>query len=415
MKQIESLLRRHIGLDAASIGSSVIGRTVRSRMKSLGLKTLDDYKHLLHSSGTECDALVEAVVVTETWFFRDKEPFRVLTQRVQEHWMRAPQTGLLRVLSVPCSSGEEPYSVAMALLDAGVPKGRFFIDAADISTRVLIRAQRAIYGKNSFRGKELDFRDRYFQPTEDGYVLHPGVRVCVRFFHDNLLSDSFLAGQTVYDFVFCRNLLIYFDRETQVRTLEKLHRILSPAGILFLGPAEVPLALDCGFVSLKLPMAFACRKVTTETARPARHSRPVAPATAPQPSARAEPHAATSDSRHQQHGSHPDGHPNGTTADHADLDAARRLADAGRLKEAAEICEAHLRACGPTAKAYYLLGLIRDAHGDPLAAEFYRKALYLEPNHHETLLQMALLSQKIGNTAQARAFKRRAERAQTTE
>lgn len=407
MKQIESLLRQHIGLDAASIGSSVIGRTVRWRMKSLGQKTLDGYKRLLQTSRAEWDALVEAVVVSETWFFRDKEPFRVLTRQVQENWMRTPRAGLLRVLSVPCSSGEEPYSVAMALLDAGLTKERFLIDAADISTRALICAQRAIYGKNSFRGKDLGFRSRYFQQTKEGYVLQPEVRVCVRFFHDNLLNEGFLAGQTEYDFIFCRNLLIYFDRETQLKALEKLHRMLSPAGLLFVGPAETQLVLESGFASLKIPMAFACRKISAKIAGSAHQSPTIAPAATLPPFVRAEqPVASTANC--QPSGSCIDS----TTVSIPDLKDARRLADAGQLKEAAEICEAHLRACGPTAQAYYLLGLVRDAEGDPLAVEFYRKALYLEPNHHETLLQMALLSQKAGNPAQARTFKRRAERAQ---
>ena len=93
-----------------------------------------------------------------------------------------------------------------------------------------------------------------------------------------------------------------------------------------------------------------------------------------------------------------------------DLETARRLADAGRLKEAAEICEAHLRENRASAQAYYLLGLVRDAGGEPGAIECYRKALYLEPNHYESLLQMALLLQKNGDAARARTFKSRAQR-----
>jgi chemotaxis protein methyltransferase WspC len=92
------------------------------------------------------------------------------------------------------------------------------------------------------------------------------------------------------------------------------------------------------------------------------------------------------------------------------LETARRLADAGRLKEAAEICEAHLRESRVSAQAYYLLGLVREAGGEPGAIECYRKALYLEPNHCESLLQMALLLQKSGDAARARAFKSRAQR-----
>ena len=95
----------------------------------------------------------------------------------------------------------------------------------------------------------------------------------------------------------------------------------------------------------------------------------------------------------------------------SELDAARQLADAGHLKEAATVCQAHLRSQGPSAQAYYLLGLVHDASGDPQAIEYYRKALYLEPSHYETLLQMSLLLEKAGDTAGARILKRRAARA----
>src|SRR5207244_4554025 len=92
------------------------------------------------------------------------------------------------------------------------------------------------------------------------------------------------------------------------------------------------------------------------------------------------------------------------------LQTARRHADAGRLKEAVALCEKHLRQYGASAEAYYLLGLVLDAQSDPNAIECYRKALYLEPNHYETLLQMAVLSQRTGDVSRADQYKRRAKR-----
>ena len=410
MNQIESLLRREIGLDAASIGSSLIERTVRLRMKSLGLKKVDDYRQRLAAAPAEREELVEAVVVKETWFFRDRDPFTAFVQVVLDEWLSARPAVTLRVLSVPCSSGEEPYSLAMALLDAGISKDRFLIDAVDISARALARAQRGTYGKNSFRSKDLAFRDRHFQHTKDGYVLHPRVRSCIQFHQDNLLSDDFLVGRASYDFIFCRNLLIYFDRATQIKALEKLHQMLTPHGLLFVGPAELPMVTDSGFVSANLPMAFACRKDDDAAARAGRRARstkwirPTPPAPAADIQA-TEPVSLSNAARHPA-GAH------ATLESPADLETAKRLADAGKLKEAAITCEAHLRQRGPSAQAYYLLGLVRDADGDPAAVDYYRKALYLEPNHYETLLQMALLLEKNGDTAKARSFKRRARRAQ---
>lgn len=411
MLRIESLLRKEIGLDAASIGSTLIQRTVRLRMKALGIEQTEKYERLLRSSPTALEALIEAVVVTETWFFRDREPFAAFAQLARE-WLPEHPAGTLRTLSVPCSSGEEPYSQAMALLDVPVPPHRFAIDGVDISNHALARARNAVYGRNSFRGKSLAFRDRYFRHTKEGYALNPVVRECVRFYRDNLLGEEFLADFAPYHVIFCRNLLIYFDRATQVRALRRIHRLLTPDGVLFVGPAELPLVAGNGFVSANLPMAFACRKAEAQSSTHAAHrSRQTLPAQSSRATtnhARAIPGTppGTELPGRRQAGTH------ATPVIPSDLDAARQLADAGRLAEAVAICEAHLRKEGPSAQAYCLMGILHDASGDPKASDYYRKALYLEPNHYETLLHLSLLLEKNGDNAGARAFKRRAERVQ---
>lgn len=402
MQHIEALLRKGIGLDAASIGSSLIERTVRLRMKQLGLHATDDYEQMLLRSPAEFNELIEAIVVTETWFFRDREPFNAFTAIAVGEWLPRHPDEPLRILSVPCSSGEEPYSLAMCLLDAGVPQERFQIDAVDISQNALQRATRALYGKNSFRGQDLSFRDRHFTERKDGFMLSPIVRQQVNFQRDNVLDDGFLANNGTYDFIFCRNLLIYFDRATQVLTLAKLHRLLAADGMLFVGPAELPLVAESGFASANLPHAFACRKAGSTVAppplRPRKKKRlltpppPLVPPPAGSERAAAPAHARASHNA-------------------ASLHLARRLADSGQLEEAAALCQTHLTQHQDCAEAYYLLGLVRDAKDHPAAMEFYRKALYLDPNHYETLVHAALWSERNGDLTAAQSFKRRAERA----
>lgn len=379
MRPIEDLLRRHIGLDAASIGSSLLERIIRGRMKQHGVRKPEAYHDLLANSRSEWEQLVEAVVVTETWFFRDHEPFNAFTQLARHAWSARQPAGALRVLSLPCSTGEEPYSLVMALLDAGLPETAFAIEAADISANALARAEQAVYRKNSFRGRELGFRDRYFLPTKEGYVLSPHVRSCVTFERGNLLDDDFLVAAGRYDFIFCRNLLIYFDPAAQVFALAKLHRLLADDGVLFVGPAELPVVVASGFVTAGLPMAFACRKTPS----------------------------------HRVASREPDlRQPARLDALQSTLEAARQHADAGRLIQAATICNEHLAIAGPSAQAYYLLGLVSDASNDPAAITFYRKALYLEPNHYEALVQLTLALEKSGDRNAARIYQRRAERAQ---
>jgi chemotaxis protein methyltransferase WspC len=182
--------------------------------------------------------------------------------------------------------------------------------------------------------------------------------------------------------------------------------LLAPSGVLFVGPVEQPLVLNHGFVGANIPKASACRKAGYAMRRPrlARLSmRP--PITAgPKPNGAFQPQLPASSRLMLPPANRP------SPSVQPDLETARRLADAGRLSEAAEICEAHLRQSRVSAQAYYLLGLVRDADGDATAIDCYRKALYLKPNHYESLLQMALLLQKNGDPARARAFRSHAQR-----
>ena len=136
---LESLLRKAIGLDTNTIGSSAIDRAVRERAAACKLADARAYSELVNRSGPELQELIEAVVVPETWFFRDREAFAALVGMTQQDWLAAHPEGVFRVLSLPCSTGEEPYSAAMALLDAGFPRDRFQIDAVDVSMRAIAK------------------------------------------------------------------------------------------------------------------------------------------------------------------------------------------------------------------------------------------------------------------------------------
>lgn len=401
MKQIEQKLRSRIGLDAGSIGSGLIERAVRLRMKEHSLERVEDYERLIENESVEWERLLESVVVTETWFFRDGGPFTALTRLVRDCAQNHLATPV-RILSVPCSSGEEPYSIVMALLDAGISPNRFHVDAADISQHAITRAKAGVYGKNSFRGKDLAFRNRYFQPTNEGFLLDSMVRRSVSFYEANVLNRDFLQSKSGYDFIFCRNLLIYFDSPTQQTALKNVSRLLASSGVLFVGSAELPLALEIGFHALNLPMSFACTRepdvrYSNETTQK-KTAEPVSilPQTGP---VTATPTALNL----MQNGN--------VKADTGALSRAKNLANAGRLVEAAAICQTHLDTEEPSAEGYYLLGLLRDASGDSSAIEWYRKALYLQPDHYETLVQMALLLDKKGEADNARLFRDRARRA----
>jgi chemotaxis protein methyltransferase WspC len=409
--EFEKLLRQTMGMDAATVGSATIERAVQDRQAACKLWDRQAYLDHVRASETELQKLIEAVVVPETWFFRDREAFAALTRMVIENWLPTHATGVLRLLSLPCSTGEEPYSMAMALLEAGFQASRFRIDAVDISERALGLARCAEYGKNAFRGKDLAFRDCHFTATRAGWQLNDTVRAQVIFQQGNLFSPNFLPGTEIHDVIFCRNVLIYFDRAGQDHAVAVLQRLLAAKGALFVGPSETGLLLSHDFVSAKIPLAFAFHRIIAagtpatpvppnQSKRPSyQRSRSSPPPRFPKPSAMVpgRPHPAQL----------------GVPAIKSDagIDEAALLADQGRLAEAEKICREHISKHGASTQALHLMGLLRDAAGNLAeAAQYYRKTLYLDRDHREALTHLALLLRKQGDISGAEVLQARMHR-----
>lgn len=395
--RFEELLKRTMGLTAASIGASAIERAVGTRLRACKLEHADQYWAQIQHSGDEVQKLIEAVVVSETWFYRDPQAFTAMARVVMTEWLPANPMGVLRLLSVPCSTGEEPYTLAMALIEAGLPTDRFRIDAIDISSPALASARLGIYGGNSFRGQNLAYRERHFERVDRVCRITESVRGPVRFAQGNLLATHFLSGER-YDIVFCRNLLIYFDIDTQNRAVTVLKRLLGPKGMLFVGHSETSLMLGHDLASAKIPMAFAFRKASVATqikAMPA-SSRPFQPSVAVARKAPLQRWPLVPFERE---------------APSPDLGELRRIADRGELAEAARGCEAYVRERGVSPDVLLLLGLISDASGNATAAAgYYRQLLYLDPGHGEGLSHLALLLKKQGDVSGAKVLNDRLRR-----
>lgn len=414
---IEVLLRERIGLNSASIGSSCVLRAIQHRMSQLTIRDISSYYQKLTSSEEEFSELVETVTVPETWFYRTHQAFTALEAIAKHEWLPAHQNDVLHILTVPCSTGEEPYTIAMTLLDCGFQPSQFIVDAVDINTRNLANAKRALYTRNSFRNQDLTFRDRHFKKSGSAYQLVDRVKQTVNFVYGNLLDANFMPGDRHYDIVFCRNLLIYFDRPTQERALKVLDRLLAQNGMLFLGHAEGSLALNNMFTSSRYPMAFAFHRSNderrldnrrqNETHKPAQRFERRAENERRKPAIAASKPAFPYDITPTNPPAPVIAKPVATDS----LEEAFRYADQGHLVEAVTLCEAHLQDNGPNAQAYYLLGLVRDAAGNKAQAdEFLRKALYLDPNHYEALVHLAVLAEQHSDLQSAQNFRQRAQR-----
>ncbi|RON73263.1 chemotaxis protein CheR [Pseudomonas fluorescens] len=407
-------LKERIGLDVASVGAAIIERAVRQRTTLSQAAHADEYWQLLQGSRDEQQALIEAVIVPETWFFRYPESFATLGKLARQRLAELNNMRALRILSLPCSTGEEPYSIAMALLDAGLKPHQFKVDGMDISPLSVDKARRAVYGKNSFRGQDLQFRDRHFMPEQDGHRVNEYVREQVRWQVGNVLDPTLLASEPAFDFVFCRNLLIYFDQPTQKQVFEVLKRLTHVDGVLFIGPAEGSLLGRLGMRSIGIPQSFAFSRHSEPHPEPLPTPKPVAvPVSQPLRSApppapvRNRPFAAVTALPVAKKIANPDA----ATL----LAQIAALANEGKSAEARAACEHYLRSHEPVAQVFYWLGLLSDVAGLSLEAQvFYRKALYLEPQHPEALMHLAALLQAQGDTAGARRLQERAVRSGRT-
>ncbi|MFJ2981388.1 MULTISPECIES: CheR family methyltransferase [unclassified Pseudomonas] len=402
-------LQERIGLDVDSVGVPMVERALQQRCVAVNAVDLHDYWVRLQQSADEQQALIEAVIVPETWFFRYPESFTALVGLAHKRLAELAGERPLRLLSLPCSTGEEPYSLAMALLDSGMNPCAFHIDGIDISPNSVAKGVQAVYGRNSFRGSELAFRERHFHALDDSHVLDERVREQVSLAVGNVLDPALGGRNGYYDFVFCRNLLIYFDVPTQQRVFEVLKRLTHAHGVLFIGPAEGSLLARLGMRPLGIAQAFAyVRQPVDEpsAAVPARRSPPVPavpnrPMPAPVPVARplrassvAAPAATQRESESEL------------------LASIARQANAGDSVQARASCQRYLQQFEPKAQVYYWLGLLCDTEGDARQAlTHYRKALYLEPQHPEALLHLAMLLAAQGDEAGARRLQERAARA----
>jgi chemotaxis protein methyltransferase WspC len=418
LRGIEGLLASQIGLDPVSVGSPLILQAACQRMKDLGLDDLSAYERRVRQSEPELQALIEEVVVSESWFFRDRQPFQWFREYVQGRWLNDPQRPPLRVLSVPCAAGEEPYSVAMTLWDLGLPPSRFRIDAVDVSERRLAIARRGVYSANAFRGFDLGYRVHYFRQHPQGYELDPAVRGAVQFRQASILDPRLLEGSPAYDVLFCRNLLIYLAPAARARVMGVIDRLLAADGLLFIGHADrlERAGAEEQFMPDGEPGCFAYRRAAhrdaclsqskIESHRPISSSivlgsepRGVASMRPPGGGAiaaeAADPGSATVLASR-------------TDEPPALLAQAAELANQERFGEAIAACEQHLRLKGPAPAAYHLMGMIYQAAGDRRRAEdCFRKTVYLDPAHDEALLALALLAERRGDPAAAAGFRRR--------
>ena len=293
----------------------------------------------------------------------------------------------------------------MALLTAGVPNSHFQIDAVDVSHSAIDVARRSDYSRNSFRGASLEFRSRYFEETPTGHRLNREVSETVRFEVGNILDPELRFDQGRYDIIFCRNLLIYLTVSARATTFGNISKWLAEDGLLFTSVAELPLALEESFSPISevgigalqrgsrlsnslFPRAGSLTQYDSQRNPPSSGDVPIVLPKADTVTSTASIGYATEA-----------------------LQRAKKFADCDDLDAAELACEDYFRLAGPSADGYYVKALITSARGARESISgFLERALYLDPNHAESLVFLATDCELRGDLDRAKVLRSRISR-----
>jgi chemotaxis protein methyltransferase CheR len=400
---VARLLHDAAGLSFDDSRRESLGYSVAARMAATGTPDVSAYLALLSGtgSGQERQALLDEVTIPETHFFRNPPQIRALRTYVLPELLRQAATAKkLRIWSAGCSTGEEAYTMAILIRELLPVSADWDIKivATDVSTRALAAGRDAHYAERAFVMTDPTDLSRWFTIDEarKSWVVRDELRDLVEFRHHNLIRDTPPFDDEAVDLILCRNVTIYFDRETTRRLMKRLHGRLRDGGYLFLGHAETLWQICDDFTLVPLGDAFVYRRAdqpeatdrrrwvlqdrrTEDEPRPTRadrrrgdtdrRGRPPGPAAAVAPAATSTPPAV----------------PESTAAvppPRDPLDAVRWAIAEGRYDEAADVAAEVVAATPLWAQAHYLHGVALTNLGrDADALVVLRKTVYLEPEH----------------------------------
>ena len=238
-QEISEILLSRRAFDLGSYKDRCIKRRIASRVRARGFNGSTPYVEFLRSDDDELDALLSVLTIHVSHFFRNPSTFLVLEEKILPKLLeqkRLEQKSELRIWSVGCSSGEEPYSVALLLQEQSLSRFDTSILATDVSTQILAQARNGEYDAQRLAEVPKTVRQKYFTQFDGWrFRLDEKIRQQVQFEQQNILAE---ADYPQADLILCRNVMIYFSREEQAKILTRFARALGPNGFLVLGRAE---------------------------------------------------------------------------------------------------------------------------------------------------------------------------------
>jgi chemotaxis protein methyltransferase CheR len=249
---IRDIIKDYCGLHFDDSSRTLLEKRLSRRVRNHHLKDFRDYYRLIRydkRADEELTAIMDLLTVNETYFFREQNQLRAFSEEIlEELWTVNRDRKTLRVWSAGCSTGEEPYTIAMLINERGHFNGwDIEVHGSDINQRVLQTARRGVYRRNSFRTIEPYFMSKYFVEEDGSFRIRDSARKHVNFSYLNLLDPFKSRFLGRMDVIFCRNVLIYFDNSSRRRVIENFHDRLVDGGYLLLGHAESLINISTAF------------------------------------------------------------------------------------------------------------------------------------------------------------------------
>lgn len=265
VRRLCEFLYRRTGMSFDNNKRYYIDRRLAERIAATQSGSFQSYFALLRSDAEhEIEHLINAFTVNETYFYREDQQLQCMTSHLLSDLLQRRKIGEpIRIWSIPCSTGEEPYSIAIWLMEnwSEVDNYNIEIVASDIDSRALTAAAEGRYGARALMRLSRQLVDRYFAPGDEGQVrIDPGLRESVHFTRANLIDSQDMARYRDFDIVFCRNVLIYFDDASRRIAAENLYDCLRPGGYICLGHSETMSRISSLFNVCRFPEAIVYQK-----------------------------------------------------------------------------------------------------------------------------------------------------------
>ncbi len=240
-KQLRDFIYEKSGIFIPDTKKYLIENRLAGRIHAANLKSFEDYLHLIRHTKDreELKRLFDAVTINETFFFREPKQLDVFADHIVSKVLEQ-KTGTknIKIWCAACSTGEEPYTISMMLMEKRLDFKQVEIYASDISEEALGSAKKAVYNSYSVRNAPESYLTKYFSNSGQVYTLSPSVRHTVKFKNINLIDEKKVRLLKGMDVIFCRNVLIYFDEKAKQKVVSHLYDSLNPGGFLFIGTSE---------------------------------------------------------------------------------------------------------------------------------------------------------------------------------